>query len=80
MSYVILLPGIPFILVAIPVMAIWLGAQFAWGLLAGALFALALAGALFAEAAVMRLGMYAAKRDTNLIAEHIEGVFRRGAA
>lgn len=79
-SYVILLPGILFVLAAVPLMAIWLGASVLEGILAGAVFALVLAGVLFAEAAVMRLGMYASKPDANLITEHIGNVFRRGAA
>ena len=79
-SYVILISGIPFVLAVIPVMAIWLGASLQWGIVAGALFALTLAGVLFAEAAVIRLGIYAAKRDTTLISEHIESLFRPGAA
>ena len=79
-SYFILLPGIPFALAAIPIVSIWWGASAIWGILDGAFFALALVGVLFAEAAVMRLGMYAAKLDANVIAEHINNVFRRGAA
>ena len=79
-SYFILLLGIPFAFAAIPFMAIWLGASVLEGILAGAFFALALVGVLFAEAAVIRLGMYAAKLDAKLIAEHIDSVFRRGAA
>jgi len=79
-SYFILLPGIPFALTAIPFVAIWWGASVLWGISAGVFFALALVGVLFAEAAVIRLGMYAGKLDANLIAEHIDNVFRRGAA
>ena len=79
-SYFILLLGIPFALVAIPLMAILLGTSVLGGILAGAFVALALVGVLFAEAAVIRLGMYAAKLDAKLIAEHIDTVFRRGAA
>lgn len=78
-SYVILLLGIPFALAVIPVMAIWLGASVLWGVVAGVVFALILAGMLLAEAAVLRLGMYAAKRDAKLIAEHIDGVFGHDA-
>ena len=78
-SYFILLPSIPFALVAIPFMAIWLGTSVLGGILAGAVFALALVGVLFAEAAVIRLGIYAARLDPKLIAEHIDNVFRRGA-
>ncbi len=73
-SYVILLLGMPFALAVIPVMAIWLGAPALWGVVAGAVFALALGSILLAEAAVLRLGMYAAKRDEKLIAEHIDSV------
>jgi hypothetical protein len=80
LSYFILLPGIPFGLVAIPFMAIWLGASVLGGILAGAVFALVLIGALFAEAAVIRLGIYAAKQDAKRIAEHVDHVFRSGAA
>lgn len=79
-SYIILLPSIPFTLVAIPFMAIWLGASVLEGILAGAFFALALVGVLFAGAAVICLGLYAAKLDANLIAEHVDNVFRGGAA
>jgi hypothetical protein len=79
LSYFVLLPGIPIGLAAIPIAAIWWGAPIAWGVWAGAFFALALVGVLFAEAAVIRLGMRAAKLDANFIAEHIENVFRRGA-
>lgn len=78
-SYFILLPSIPFALVVIPFMAIWLGASILEGILAGALIALALVGVLFVEAAVIRLGLYAAKPDPNLIAEHIDNVFHRNA-
>ena len=76
-SYVLLLPGIPFALAAIPIMAIWLGVPILAGILADALFSLMLVGVLFAEAAAIRLGMYAAESDANLIAEHIDNVFRR---
>lgn len=80
LSYFVLLPGIPFAIAAISLMAIWLGLPVLWGLLAGALFSLALVGALFAEAAAIRLGVYAARQDANLIAEHIDNVLRRGVA
>jgi hypothetical protein len=79
-SYVLLLPGIPFSLVAIPLMAIWLGASVLPGVLAGAVFALVLVGVLFAEAAVMRLGMYAAKLDSGFIAEQIDRILAPEAA
>jgi hypothetical protein len=80
LSYFILLPGIPFALGAIPLMAIWLGASVLWGVLGGAFFALALVGMLFAEAAVIRLGISAAKLDAKLIAEHIKNILHRGTA
>jgi hypothetical protein len=76
LSYFILLPGIPFALVAIPFMAMWLGASVLWGVVAGAFLALVLVGILFALAAVIRLGTYAAKLDANLIAKHVDKVFR----
>jgi hypothetical protein len=79
-SYVLLLPGIPFSFVAIPLMAIWLGVSVVAGVLAGAVFAFMLLGVLFAEAALIRLGMYAAKPDRDLIAEHIDGILGRGVA
>jgi hypothetical protein len=80
LSYFVLLLGIPLVLAAIPLMAIWFGASVLWGVVAGAFFALVLVGVLFAEAALIRIGMYLAKLDGSLIAEHIDGVFRRGAA
>ena len=79
-SYVLLLPGIPFSFVAISLVAIWLGASVVAGVLAGAIFALMLIGVLFAEAVLIRLGMYAAKPDRDLIAEHIDGILGGGAA
>ena len=79
LSYFILLPGIPFALVATPIMAIWLGVSVFLGVVAGAVFALFLIGTLFAEAAVIRLCIYGAKSDAKLIAEHVNNVFLRGA-
>ena len=78
-AYLILLPGIPFVLAAAPLMSIWLGAPVLLGVVAGVFSALALVGALFTVAAVMRIGMYAASGDANWISEHIDHVFRRGS-
>ena len=79
-SYFILLPGVPFILVVTPFMAVWLGASLLGGILAGMVSALFLIGILFAEAILMRLCAYAAKQDKKLIAEHIDGIFQQGTA
>jgi hypothetical protein len=79
LSYFMLLPGIPFALVAIPVMAIWFGVSVSGGVLAGIFFAMALVGVLFAEAVLIRLGVHASRRDASLIAEHIDNVLGRGA-
>jgi len=79
-SYFVLIPAIPFALVVSPLMAIWLGVSVMGGALAGAFFALVLVGVLFAEAAVILLGIYAAKPDASRIAEHVENVFRQAVA
>lgn len=80
LSYLVLLPCIPFALVATPLMSIWLGASLFWGVVAGAFSALALIGILFAVAIAMRIGMHAASRDASRISEHIDHVFHHGAA
>ena len=80
LCYFVLLPAIPFTLVATPLMSIWFGVSLFWGILAGALFALVLIGILFAVAIIMRVGIYSAKRDTRRIAEHIDNLFGNGAA
>jgi len=79
-SYFVLLPGIPFALVVSPLMAIWLGVSVMGGVLAGAFVALVLVGVLFAEAAVIRLGIYASRPDASRITEHVENVFGPAAA
>jgi len=79
-SYFVLLPGIPLVLVATPLMAMWLGLPIVGGIVAGAFFSLALVGVLFAEAALIRLGVYAAKSDAKVIAEHIDKLVCRAAA
>lgn len=78
LSYFILLPGIPFALVAIPLMAVFFGVSVRGGVLAGIFFAVALIGVLFAEAALIRLGIHAARADANLIERHIDSAFARG--
>ena len=79
-SYFVLLLGIPFSLVVIPLTAIWLGVSILGGILAGAVFALVVVGILFAEATLIRLAINAAKRDSREIAEHIDDVFSRSLA
>ena len=78
-SYFILLVGIPFALAATPLMAFLFDVPIGWGVVAGTIAALVLVVALFAVAAVVRLGMYAAKQDAGRISEHIETVFSRGS-
>lgn len=80
LSYFILLLGIPFTLAVTPLMSYWFGASIFLGIIAGALSALTLVGALFAVAAVMRVGMHAAKQDASKIAAHIESAFLRGSS
>lgn len=79
-SYFILLVGIPFFLAVFPLMAFLFDVPILWGVVGGAFAALLLVVALFAVAAVVRLGMYAARQDTGRIAEHIDAVFSRSAA
>ena len=79
LSYFVLIPSIPFALGAVPLMALWLGVSVRGAVLSGALFALVLLAVLFAEAVVIRLGIYAGKLDSKLIEAHVNRIFGRGA-
>ena len=79
LSYFVVLPVIPFILIATPLMAIWLGVSASWGIFAGALAALTLTGAMFAVAAIALSAMYAATRDSKEISNRVEAILLRAA-